>query len=53
MIRTVEATTDEQGTVRLQEAVALTGPHRALVSVSETGIRFQEGKVDGLENNHP
>lgn len=35
MIRTVEATIDEQGTVRLQEAVALTGPHRALVTILE------------------
>lgn len=35
MIRTVEATIDEQGTVLLQEAVALTAPHRALVTILE------------------
>lgn len=35
MIRTVEATIDEQGIVRLQEAVALSGPHRALVTILE------------------
>ena len=35
MIRTVEATIDEQGTVLLQEAVTLTGPHRALVTILE------------------
>lgn len=33
MIRTVEATIDERGTVLLQEAVTLTGPHRALVTI--------------------
>lgn len=35
MIRTVEATIDEQGTVLLQEAITLTGPHRALVTILE------------------
>lgn len=35
MLRTVEATIDEQGTVLLQEAVALTGPHHALVTILE------------------
>ena len=35
MIRTVEATIDEQGTVLLQEAVVLTGHHRALVTILE------------------
>ena len=35
MIRTVEAIIDEKGTVLLQEAVALTGPHRALVTILE------------------
>jgi len=33
MIRTVEATIDEQGTVLLQEAVVLTGHHRTLVTI--------------------
>ena len=33
MIRTVEATIDEQGAVQLQEAVALTGRHRAFVTI--------------------
>ena len=33
MIRTVEATIDERGTVQLQEAVTLTGLHRALVTI--------------------
>ena len=33
MIRTVEAMIDEQGTVLLREAVALTSPHRALVTI--------------------
>lgn len=35
MIRTVEAIIDERGTVRLQEAVALAAPHRALVTILE------------------
>ena len=35
MIRTVEAIINEQGAVLLQEAVALTGSHRALVTVLE------------------
>lgn len=35
MIRTVEAIIDEQGVVRLQEAVALSSPHRALVTILE------------------
>jgi hypothetical protein len=35
MIRTVEATIDEQGVVLLQEAIALSGPHRALVTILE------------------
>jgi len=35
MIRTVEATIDEQGTVLLQEAVVLTGHHRTLVTILE------------------
>lgn len=35
MIRTVEATIDEQGVVLLQEAVALSGVHRALVTILE------------------
>ncbi len=35
MIRTLEATIDERGVVSLQEAVALTGPHRALVTILE------------------
>ena len=35
MIRTVEAIIDEQGTVLLQEAVALTGPRRVLVTILE------------------
>lgn len=33
MIRTVEATIDEQGVVLLQETVALSGVHRALVTI--------------------
>ena len=33
MIRTLEATIDERGTVLLQEAVALSAPHRALVTI--------------------
>lgn len=35
MIRTLEATIDERGTVLLQESIALTGPHRALVTILE------------------
>ena len=35
MICTVEATIDEQGIVLLQEAIALSGPHRALVTILE------------------
>lgn len=35
MIRTVEATIDEHGTVLLREAVALAAPHRALVTILE------------------
>lgn len=35
MIRTVEATIDEEGVVLLQEAVALSGVHRALVTILE------------------
>ena len=35
MIRTVEAVIDERGTVLLQEAVALSAPHRALVTILE------------------
>ena len=33
MIRTVEATIDERGTVLLGEAIALSAPHRALVTI--------------------
>ena len=33
MIRTLEATIDERGTVQLQEAVTLTGLHRAFVTI--------------------
>ena len=33
MIRTIKAVIDEQGTVLLQEAVALSAPHRALVTI--------------------
>jgi hypothetical protein len=33
MIRTIEATIDERGTVLLWEAVALSAPHRALVTI--------------------
>ena len=33
MIRTVEATIDEHGTVRLREAIELMTPHRALVTI--------------------
>jgi hypothetical protein len=35
MIRTLEATIDEQGVVLLQESIALSGPHRALVTILE------------------
>jgi hypothetical protein len=35
MIRTVEAIIDERGAVRLLEAVAVTGPRRALVTILE------------------
>jgi len=35
MIRTIEATIDERGTVLLQEAVALSAPHRALVTIPD------------------
>ncbi len=35
MIRTVEATIDEQGVVLLQEAISLSSTHRALVTVLE------------------
>ena len=33
MIRTIEAVIDEQGIVLLQEAVALSATHRALVTI--------------------
>ena len=33
MIRTVEATIDERGTVLLWETVSLSAPHRALVTI--------------------
>ena len=33
MIRTLEATIDERGTVQLQESVTLTGLHRAFVTI--------------------
>ena len=33
MIRTVEAVIDEQGTVRLDEAVRLSAPRRAVVTI--------------------
>ncbi len=35
MIRTVEATIDEQGAVFLREAISLSTPHRALVTILE------------------
>ena len=35
MIRTVEATIDEQGAVHLREAVSLASPRRALVTILE------------------
>ena len=35
MIRTVEAVIDERGTVLLREAVALSAPRRALVTILE------------------
>ena len=35
MIRTIEAMIDEQGSVLLQEAVALSAPRRALVTILE------------------
>jgi len=35
MIRTIEATIDEQGTVRLLETVHLQAAHRALVTILE------------------
>ena len=35
MIRTVEAVIDEHGAVLLQEAVALSAPRRALVTILE------------------
>jgi len=38
MIRTVEATIDERGTVLLREAIALATPHRALVTILEEEV---------------
>lgn len=35
MIRTIEAVIDEHGAVLLQEAVTLSAPHRALVTILE------------------
>ena len=45
MIRTIEATIDEQGTVLLQEAVTLNGPHRALVTILEEEPRSKERQL--------
>jgi hypothetical protein len=42
MIRTIEATIDEQGTVRLLENIHLPGAKRALVTI-----------LDDEPNNHP
>lgn len=35
MIRTIEATIDERGSVSLREAISLSTPHRALVTILE------------------
>ncbi len=37
MIRTIEAVIDEQGSVLLQEPIALPAPRRALVTILEEG----------------
>jgi hypothetical protein len=42
MIRTFEATIDEQGAVSLREPVTLTAPHRALVTILEDETTWNE-----------
>ena len=42
MIRTIEATIDERGTVLLQEPIVLSAPHRALVTILEEEPYFSE-----------
>ena len=43
MIRKIEAVVDEQGTVRLKEAVRLTAPRRAVVTI------FDEDRVSKID----
>lgn len=45
MIRTIEAVIDEHGSVLLQEAVALTAPRRALVTILEEEPYFDEAAL--------
>ena len=45
MIRTVEATIDERGMVQLREAVALTAPHRALVTILDEEPYYNEAAL--------
>ena len=45
MIRTVEAIIDERGTVQLQEAVALSAPHRALVTILDEEPHHNEAAL--------
>jgi len=42
MIRTLEAVVDPDGNVRLLEAVHLTGPRRALVTILDDAPRSEE-----------
>ena len=43
MIRTIEAVVDEQGTVRLKEAVRLAAPRRAVVTI------FDEDRANKID----
>lgn len=51
MIRTVEATIEERGTVLLREAVTLTGPHRALVIILDEDPRPARPPRQGWEEH--
>lgn len=45
MIRTVEAVIDEHGAVLLQEAIALSAPHRVLVTILEEEPSSREASL--------
>ncbi|WP_119324496.1 hypothetical protein [Capsulimonas corticalis] len=59
MIRTIEATIDEHGTVHLNEAIELLTSHRALVTIleekpqqtlEETALLSQEALAEDWDN---